>query len=177
MKKFIACLLFFLLIETAFAGQRLADIQSGFPCDEIAQFEKNQGSVELAALDANGISKYRGKQGGREATVVYHCEQGRLTEQEIILTYAIRSKAYQVANEQSIELAKALGKPIHDGLNLKTWRRILSGILGADLDYLTSVVVWGKAKEDAMLLVRETADKRWEVIISQGSSKHEFILN
>ena len=51
------------------------------------------------------------------------------------------------------------------------------GFLGADLDYLNSVVVWGKAKEDVMLLVRETEDKRWEVTISQGSSKTEYILN
>ena len=51
------------------------------------------------------------------------------------------------------------------------------GILGADLDYLTSVVVWGREKEDVMLLVRETEEKLWVVIISQGSSKMEYILN
>ncbi len=54
---------------------------------------------------------------------------------------------------------------------------MLFGILGADLDYLTSVVVWGKEKKDVMLLVRETEDKSWVVIISQGSSKIEYILN
>jgi len=46
--------------------------------------------------------------------------------------------------------------------------------MGADLDYLTIVVVWGRAKEDAMLMVRETETKKWQVTISQGSSKVEY---
>lgn len=177
MKKIIVFLLASLLVGTVCAGQRLVDIQPGFSCDGIPQVEKRLGSVELAAQDANGISKYMGTQGGVEATVVYHCDQGRLTEQEIIFTSTTQSKAYRIANEQRKELAKNLGEPIHDGLNLGVWRKMMFGILGADLDYLTSVVVWGREKEDVMLLVRETEDKRWEVTISQGSSKMEYILN
>jgi len=178
MKKIIALLLVSLLVGTVCAGQRrLADVQPGFHCDGIPQVEKRLGSVELAAQDADGISKYTGTQGGVEATVVYHCDQGRLTEQEIIFTTTAQKKAYRIANEQRKELAKKLGEPIHDGLNLQAWRKMMFGILGADLDYLTSVVVWGKAKEDVMLLVRETEDKRWEITISQGSSKMEYILN
>lgn len=177
MKTIIAFLLASLMVGPVCAGQRLADIQPGFSCDGIPQVEKRLGSVELAAQDANGISKYTGIQGGDEVTVVYHCDHGRLTKQEIIFTSATQSRAYQIANEQRKELAKSLGEPIHDGLNLGAWRRLMFGFLGADLDYLTSVVVWGRAKEDVMLLVRETEDKRWEVTISQGSSKTEYILN
>ncbi len=178
MKNIIALLLASLLVGTVCAGQRrLADIQPGFPCDGIPQVEKRLGSVELLAQDANGISKYTGTLGWVEATVVYHCDQGRLTEQEIIFTTTAQNKAYRIANEQRKELAKNLGEPIHDGLNLGAWRKMMFGILGADMDYLTSVVVWGKAKEDVMLLVRETEDKRWEITISQGSSKMEYILN
>jgi hypothetical protein len=177
MKSIIALLLASLLVGTVCAGQRLADIQPGFPCDGIPRIEKRQGSVEVAAQHANGISKYRGTQGGVEATIVYHCDQGQLTKQEIIFTSTTQSEAYRIANEQRKELARNLGEPIHDGLNLGAWRRLMFGILGADLDYLMSVVVWGKAKEDVMLLVRETEDKDWEVTISQGSSKMEYILN
>lgn len=177
MKTIIAFLLASLMVGPVCAGQRLADIQPGFSCDGIPQVEKRLGSVELAAQDANGISKYTGIQGGDEVTVVYHCDHGRLTKQEIIFTSATQSRAYQIANEQRKELAKSLGEPIHDGLNLGAWRRLMFGFLGADLDYLTSVVVWGRAKEDVMLLVRETEDKRWEVTISQGSSKTEYIVN
>jgi len=177
MKTIIALLLAALLVGTVCAGQRRADIQPGFPCQGIPQVEKRLGSAELAAQDANGISKYSGTQGGVEATIVYHCDQGRLTEQKIIFTSTTQSKAYRIADEQRKELAKNLGEPIHDGLNLGAWRKLMFGILGADLDYLTSVVVWGKAKEDVMLSVRETEDKGWEVIISQGSSKMEYILN
>ncbi len=173
----IALLLALLLVGAVCAGQRLTDIRPGFPCDRIPQIEKRLGSVELAAQDADGISKYAGTQGGVEATIVYHCDQGRLTEQEVIFTSTTRGKAYRMANEQRKELAKNLGEPIHDGLNLGTWRKMMSGILGADLDYLTSVVVWGRAKEDVMLLVRETEDKRWEIIISQGGSKMAYIFN
>ena len=177
MKKIIVFLLASLLVGTVCAGQRLVDILPGFSCDGIPQVEKRLGSVELATQDANGISKYTGTQGGEEATVVYYCDQGRLTEQELIFTSTTQSKAYRIANEQRKELAKNLGEPIHDGLNLGAWRKMMFGILGADLDYLTSVVVWGREKEDVMLLVRETEDKRWEVTISQGSSKIEYILN
>lgn len=42
---------------------------------------------------------------------------------------------------------------------------------------LTSVVVWGRKNTDVMLLVREIEDSHWEVIISQGSAKTEYILN
>ena len=177
MNKIIAFLLASLLVGTVCAGQRLADIQSGFPCDGIPQVEKSLGSVELATQDTNGISKYTGTQGGVEAIVVYRCDQGRLTEQEIIFTTTSQSKAYQIANEQRKELAKNLGEPIHDGLNLGVWKKMVFGFLGADLDYLTTVVVWGRAKEDVMLLVRETEDKLWVITISQGSSKIEYILN
>jgi len=177
MKKIIALLLASLLVGTVCAGQRLADIQPGFPCGEIPQVEKRLGSVELAAQGADGISKYTGTQGGVEATVVYHCDHGLLTEQKIIFTSTTQSNAYRIANEQSKELAKNLGDPIHDGLNLGSLRKIMYGVLGADLDYLTSVVVWGRAKEDVMLLVSETEDKHWEVTISQGSSKMEYVLN
>ena len=177
MKKIIVYSLASLLIGTVCAGQRLEEIQPGFPCDAIPQVEKRLGSVELGAQDTSGISKYKGTWRGVETTVVYHCDKGQLAEQEMIFTSATRSNAYQIANELRKELAKNLGEPIHDGLNLRVWRRMMFGILGADLDYMTSVVVWGRAKQDVMLVVRKTGDKLWVIIISQGSSKMEYILN
>jgi hypothetical protein len=100
-----------------------------------------------------------------------------LAEQEIIFKRPTRSEIYGIANEQSKELVKRLGEPLHDGLNLGAWSKLMFGFLGADLDYLTSVVVWGRAKEDVMLLIREIEGDRWEVIISQGSSKMDYIFN
>lgn len=166
-----------LLVGTVCAGHRLVDIQPGFACVGIPQVERRLGSIELAAQDKNGVSKYSGKQGGFEAVVVYHCDRGQLTEQEIIFTTTTQSNAYQIANELRKDLANNFGEPIHDGLNLKVWRKMMFGVLGADLDYLTSVVVWGREKEDLMLSVREKEDKLWVIIISQGSSKMEYILN
>jgi hypothetical protein len=177
MNKIVVFLLAALLVGTVCAGQRLRDIQLGSPCDEIAQLEKRLGSVELAPRDTKGVNKYKGTEGAIEATLVYHCDEGKLAEQEVIITSATRSNAFQVADELSKELAKDLGIPIHDGLNLRVWRKMMFGFLGADLDYLTSVVVWGRAKEDVMLLVTETEDKTWVIIISRGSSKMEYILN
>jgi hypothetical protein len=177
MKKIAAFLLASLLAVTVCAGQRLADVHPGFPCDGIAQVEERLGSVEVAVQGSNGISQYRGTEGGAEVTVVYHCEQGRLAEQEIIFKRPTQSEIYGIANEQSKELVKHLGEPLHDGLNLGAWSKLMFGFLGADLDYLTSVVVWGRAKEDVMLLIREIEGDRWEVVISQGSSKVEYILN
>ncbi len=177
MKNVIAVLLVSLLVGTVCAGQRLTDIQPGFPCDAISQVEKRLGSVELAAQNTNGVSKYSGTQEGVEVTVVYHCDQGRLYEQKIIFTSTTESEAYRIADEQRQELARRLGDPIHDGMNLSVLRRIMFGFMGADLDYLTSIVVWGRAKEDVMLLVREIEDKRWEITLSQGSSKTEYIYN
>ena len=177
MKAIVAVLLAPLLVGTALAEQRLTDIQPGSPCQEIPQLEKRLGSVELAAQDPNGISKYKGMHGGAEAILVYRCEHQRLVEQEIIFTGATRSEADQIANQQRNELVKDLGEPIHDGLNLGAWKKLMFGFMGADLDYLTSVVVWGRAPKDVMLEIRETEDKGWEVTISQGSSKSEYIFN
>ena len=177
MNKIFVFLLVPLLVGAVCAGQRLAEIRPGLPCDRIPQVEKHLGSVQLAAQDENGISRYTGTQAGVEAIIVYHCEKGQLTEQEIIITSTTQSDALRIANELSGELAKSLGEPIHDGLNLQVWRTMMFGFLGADLDYLTSVVVWGRAKEDVMLLVTETEDKLWVITISQGSSKMQYILN
>ena len=177
MNKSIVFLFAFLLVGTVCAGQRLTDVRPGFPCDGIPEVEKRQGSVELAPQDTNGISKYGGTHGGIEAAVVYRCDKGQLTEQEIIFTSATKSGAYQIANDLRKELTKNLGEPIHDGLNLAGWRKVMFGILGADLDYLTSVVVWGRSKEDVMLLVKRTEEKVWVITVSQGSSKTEYILN
>lgn len=177
MNRFIAFLLASLLAGTVCAGQRLSDIRPGFPCDGIPQLEKSLGSVELTARDADGTSRYKGTQGGVEATVVYHCDNGKLVEQEIIVMSGSQGDAFKTANALGQQLVGYLGKPLHDGLNLQTWRKMMFGILGADLDYLTSVVVWGRADEDVMLLVKETEDRRWMIIISQGSSKMEYILN
>ena len=91
--------------------------------------------------------------------------------------FPTREEAYRFAREQRAELSKRLGEPIHDGLDLAGWRQLYFRFMGADLDYLTIVVVWGRAKEDAMLMVRETETKKWQVTISQGSSKVEYILN
>lgn len=177
MKKIGIFLLSLLLLEAAYAEQRLSSIRPGVSCDKITDIEIHLGSTESAVRDSKAHSKYTGTLGGRKASIVYHCEQGLLTEQRIIINSASQEEAYRFANEQKLEISKRLGKPIHDGLELGTWRRILFGVLGADLDYLTSVVVWGRAKEDVMLLVRETAANQWEVSISQGSSKMEYILN
>lgn len=177
MKKFIVISFAFLLAGTVCAGQRLADIRPGFPCDEIPQIEERLGSIALEAEDTNGISKYRGTEEGFEATVEYHCDMGQLTEQKIIFTSTTKSDAYQIAGVLRKRLAENLGEPIHDGLNLEIWRTFMFGFLGADLDYLSSVVVWGRKKEDVMLLVTETEDKHWVITISQGSSKTEYILN
>ncbi len=177
MSKIFAFFLTFLLVGSVSAAQRLTDIQPGFSCDGIAQLEESLRSVELSTDVASGISKYSGRQGGVEATVVYYCDQGRLIKQEIIFTSATRNEANQNASEQKNKLTQTLGEPIHDGLNIGVFRRMLFGFLGADLDYLTSVIVWGKTIEDVMLSVMETEDKQWVVTISQGRSKMEYILS
>ena len=177
MKIIVFFLLSLLIVEAVCAEQRLSDIRPGVPCDKIPETEKRLGSLELAVHDAKGISKYTGTLGGKKATIVYHCDKGRLTEQKIIVTITTRDEAYRFANEQKIELTKRLGDPIHDGLDLNIWKKLFFGFVGADLDYLTGVVVWGRAKEDAMLLVKETGTNLWEISISLGSSKLEYILN
>lgn len=177
MHKF-ALILFLLLSGLSVHGQeRLADIRPGAPCAAILELEQRLGSAQLSAQNANGISRYSGIQGGREAEIRYHCVDGSLTEQTVIVQTASRDEAYRFAHAQKIELARRLGDPIHDGLNLAAWRKLLFGILGGDLDYLTAVVVWGRADEDVMLSVREIDANLWQVSISQGRSKLEYIIN
>ena len=177
MRIIIFIILSSLIVEVIYAEQRLWDIRPGFPCDQIPETEKRLGSLELSVHDGKGISKYTGIQGGKKATIVYRCDKGRLAEQLIIITITSRDEASRFANEQKIKLAERLGDPIHDGLDLSIWKRLYFGFMGADLDYLTSVVVWGRAKEDIMLLLRESGTNLWEISISQGSSKSEYIFN
>lgn len=155
----------------------MADIRPGMPCDTIPALERQLGSRQLKEQDSSGVSEYRGTQGGREARIVYQCTEGSLTEQTVVVVVASRDEAYRYANERKALLARRLGDPIHDGLDLAAWRKLLFGFLGGDLDYLTSVVVWGRADEDVMLSVTEVGGKLWQVSISQGSSKLEYITN
>ncbi len=176
--KIIAFFLLSLLTVNAVCVElRLSDIRPGVSCDAIPEIEKSLGSLEISAHDANGISKYTGIHGNKKAIMVYQCANGRLTEQKIIVTVTSRDEAYQFADEQKIELIKHLGDPIHDGFALGTWKRLFFAFAGADLDYLSVVVVWGRAKEDVMLSVKELGTNLWEVSISRGTSKMEYILN
>ena len=177
MKIIILLLLSSLMTESIFAAQRLSDIRPGTPCEKVLETEGRLGSLELGGAEGNGIREYSGTQGGRKATIVYRCDKGRLMEQKIIVTSASQDVAYEFANDQKIEISNRLGDPIHDGLDLSIWKRLYLGFIGADLDYLTSIVVWGKAKEDVMLLIRGSETNLWEISISQGSSKWEYILN
>jgi hypothetical protein len=177
MKIIVFFLLPLLIVNAVYADQRLSDIRPGIPCDRIAETEKRLGSVESDVHGTQSTMRYTGTQGGEKATIIYHCDTGRLTEQTIIFTSTTRDQAYQFAEEQKSELTKRLGEPVHDGLDLGIWKRLYFGFVGADLDYLMRVVVWGKKKEDAMLLIKETGTDQWAVSISQGSSKMEYILN
>ena len=177
MSKLAPALLLFLTALSVHGGERLADIRPGIPCNAIPALERQLGSIELTEQESAGISEYRGTHGGREARIVYQCSEGSLTEQTVIVTALTRAEAYRLADEQTVELSKRLGRPIHDGLNLPGWRKLLFGFLGGDLDYLTAVVVWGRADEDVMLSLKEIGGKLWQISISQGSSKLEYITN
>lgn len=174
----VALILFPLLITlSVHSEERLADVRLGTPCENISEIEQQLGSVELTLHTPAGISEFSGIQGGKKAKIIYRCAGGNLTEQTVIITTASRDEAYRFAHAQIVEISRRLGDPIHDGLRLATWRKLLFGILGADLDYLTTVVVWGRADEDVMLLVSEVGENLWQVSISQGSSKLEYIIN
>ncbi len=170
-------LLSLLMIEAVCAVQRLSDIRPGVPCDKIPATEKRLGSREFTTNDAPDVSRYTGTLGGEIATVVYLCDKGRLNEQKIIVTFTTRDEAYRFANEQKMVLTMHLGDPIHDGPDMGVWEKLWFAFKGGDLDYLSIVVVWGRAKEDVMLLVKERGNNLWEITISQGSSKLEYILN
>jgi len=177
MNKVIPVLFALLITFSVHGEERLAAVRLGTPCEEIRDIERRLGSVELSGDNATGISEYSGTHGGKKAKIVYRCATGVLAEQTIVVTAASRDEAYQFADTQKVELSMRLGDPLHDGLQLAAWRKMLFGFLGADLDYLTAVVVWGRANEDVMLSVTESATNLWQVSISQGSSKQEYILN
>jgi hypothetical protein len=177
MKIFVFILLSLLFIEAVCAEQRLSEMQPGVPCARIPETEKRLGSIESAVTDPTGVSKYTGTHGGTDASIVYVCEKGRLAEQKIIVTTSTRDEAYRFANEQKLELTQRLGNPMHDGFTLGIGSRMYFAFKGSDLDYLSTVVVWGRAKEDVMLLVKQIGNNLWEISISQGSSKLEYILN
>ncbi len=177
MKIIALFLLSMLATETVYAEQRLSAIKPGISCSKIPEIEMRLGSTESSVKGTADISQYEGTQGGKIATIIYHCDKGLLDEQQIIVASTTRDGAYEFANEQKIELIQRLGNPIHDGLVLSAWRKMFFGFLGADLDYLTTVIVWGRKKEDVILMIKEIGVNQWEVSISQGSSKLEYILN
>ena len=155
----------------------MSDISPGAACGRILQLEQGLGSSVLSDHGPAGVTRYAGTQGGREATVEYLCEIGKQAEQGDSVTFTSHDEALRFASEQKRELTRHLGEPLHDGLDLGLWQRLLLGFKGADLDYLTSVVVWGKGKDDALLQVRQTGDSLWEISVSRGISKMEYILN
>ncbi len=176
MKTIFTLLLSLLYISTASADQRFTDIPLGSACKKILQIETSLGS-KITKGDINTISHFTGTLNGMEPSIVYHCEQGKVSKHKIILSTKTEKEAYRIANVQSAELKKTLGEPIHDGFNLRLARSIRLGVMGGDMDYLTSVVVWGKAEKDAILVIKKTKENLWEITISRGNSKMEYILN
>ncbi len=177
MSKIVLTLLLLIAIEAAYADQRLADVRPGMPCDKVPEIEKRLGSLESSVDYSTGIMRYQGTQGVEKAVILYHCEKEKLTELKIIVATSTREGALRFARVQKKELIEHLGEPVHDGLDLKFWKRLYFGFMGADLEYLSSVVVWGKSEEDTIILIRETESSQWEVSVSRGSSKWEYILN
>ena len=177
MNRILLSLFLLVAIKAAHADQRLVDVRPGMPCDKVPEIEKRLGSLESSVDYSKGIMKYQGTLGGEKAVILYHCEKGKLTELKIIVANTTQEAALRFARAQKTELTELLGKPIHDGLDLKFWEKFYFGFMGADLDYLSSVVVWGKTEQDTMILIRETANNQWEVSVSRGSSKWEYILN
>ncbi len=177
MRRVIFFSLLALIIEAANAGHTLSDVRLGIPCDEIAAAKTRGELLDSTDHGTQRIMRYSGIQGGRKATIIYRCDDERLAEHIITVAHTSRDDAYRFAEEQKTELTERLGEPIHDGLELSIWKRFYFGFMGADLDYLTRVVAWGKTKEDVMLSIGETESTRWEVSVSQGSSKREFLLN
>jgi len=177
MNRFLLSLFLLVAIAAVHADQRLVDARPGMPCDKVPEIEKRLGSLESSADYSKGILSYQGTQGGEKAVIQYRCEKEKLTELKIIVASSTQEGALRFARAQTTELTELLGKPIHDGLDLKFWEKFYFGFMGADLDYLSSVVVWGKTEGDTMILIRETASNQWEVSVSRGSSKWEYILN
>ena len=172
---FLLCCLLFPL--TAPGADRIADLRPGVACERIPGIEQSLGSIALGDRGEGSELSYRGIQGARTAMISYHCVAGALAEQRILVVVDSREEALGFADAQRRELVRRLGDPIHDGLRLPTWRKLLYGFLGADLDYLTAVVIWGNRDEDPMLRLSQTDAQQWQVSISQGSSKLEYIIN
>ena len=177
LKISVLVLFSFLIVESIHAEQRLWDIRLGDPCGNIAETESQLGSLKLSTDTEEGISRFSGTHDGMNATIVYRCVKELLVEQRIIVTGISLDEANRFANEQQIKLADRFGKPIHNGLDLNFWKKLFFGFMGADLDYLTRVIVWGRAKHDAMLLIEDVGTNLWQITISQGSSKSEYVLN
>jgi hypothetical protein len=177
MRIFVLVLFFLLIVESSHAEQRLWDIQLGDPCDKIEETEKQLGSLELSVDPEEGVSKYSGTYDGMNAAILYRCVKGLLVEQRIIVTGISLDEAKRFSSDQQIKLAERFGEPVHNGLDLNFWEILFFGFMGADLDYLTRVIVWGRAMHDAMLLIEEVGKNLWQITISQGSSKSEYILN
>ncbi len=177
MRRAIFNSLLALLIETANAGHPLSDVRLGILCDEIAASQTRGELLDSTYHGGQRIMRYTGTLGGQKATIIYRCDEERLTEHIIMVAHTSRDEAYRFTEEQKKDLMERLGEPIHDGLELSIWKRFYFGFMGADLDYLTRIVVWGKTKEDAMLSIGESESARWQVSVSQGSSKTEFLLN
>ena len=178
MKKTAIIFLAALLTETGAASEdRFWAAELGVPCAEIPEIEKHLGSVGLEVPEDKDVLRYGRNRGSRTASIEYRCHNGRLSEQTLIVTGGSRDEAYRIAAEQKKRLVELVGEPIHDGLELSVWKRLYFGFVGADLDYLTAVVVWGREKEDSMLLVKEVGKKVWQVSVSRGSPKSEYIFN
>ena len=177
MRRVVLLLLLAPITAAVNAGHTLSDVRLGVPCDEIAAAQTREGLLDTTDHGTQRIMRYAGSLGGQTATVIFRCDDGRLAEHIIMVAHTNRDEAFRFAEEQKKELTEHLGQPIHDGMELSIWKRFYFGFMGADLDYLTRIVAWGKTKKDVMLLVRETESARWEVSVSQGSSKTEFLLN
>ena len=100
MKKLLYLLFLTLAAGIVCAQQRISDIRPGEPCAGILELEKRLGSLALPDQAESGISRFSGNQGGKDAEIEYHCEEGSLTEQRIRVLFPTREEAYRFAREQ-----------------------------------------------------------------------------
>ena len=74
------------------------------------------------------------------------------------------------------EISGRLGKPMHDGPQLVTRRRLLSVPL-ARIWIISPLWLSGAGPMNLIYRSEKPLENRWRVSISQGSSKLEYIIN
>lgn len=147
----------------------LRGVELGDPCGMASDIEFRLGSSLVRSDGSVPLLHYHGTYSGKDADIVYICDNHILADQVIMIRTSDRDAAFQTAGEIKESVIKEFGAPSYDGLGLNYAEKLWRSLWGVSGDVMLQSAIWQVQGREVFLWVRNDEKDGWEIRLSQSS--------